>query len=531
MHWDTIVIGSGIGGLAAAVALARTGQRVLVVEQHYLPGGWSHSFTLEGHSFSPGVHYVGELEEGRGLRRVLEGLGVARHLRFREIAPDGYDHISIGGQRFDVPAGRERLLERLRDRFPKLKKPLGRYFDSSRALIDELWRVDQLLRFPEVLRLPWRAPSLVRWAMRPLDALFHGCGIDDASARAILSAQCGNHGLAPSEVSAPVHAIMTEHYLEGAYYPCGGGRRIVSAFLKELRAHGGELRMSTRVRKILVDSGRTTGVELDSGEKLTSEYVVSDADAALTYEKLVDGGATWQRRRARSKRPSVSSLSLFAAVEMDLEALGYDAGNYWWYAHGDVDGIYRRMARRLPAAEIEGLFVSISSLKDPNAHRRGCHTLEVFTFVPYEPFARFANGEPGQRSPDYEALKHSLKEKMLRALERSIPGVRSHLVFAELGTPITNDFYCETRSGGCYGIAKTPGQVGPFAFSTRAPIRGLFLCGASTLSHGVAGAAISGVFAARDLLGKSDMSECLADPDGSLRIEPYEGRPALRRQA
>lgn len=59
--FDTIVIGSGVGGLTAALALARAGQRVLVAEQHYLPGGWSHSFSLAGHQFSPGIHYIGDL--------------------------------------------------------------------------------------------------------------------------------------------------------------------------------------------------------------------------------------------------------------------------------------------------------------------------------------------------------------------------------------------------------------------------------------------------------------------------------------
>ena len=73
--WDTIVIGSGPGGLTAALALACKGQRVLVLEQHYLPGGWCQSFTLGGYRFSPGVHYLGDLGPGGGAAQALRGAG------------------------------------------------------------------------------------------------------------------------------------------------------------------------------------------------------------------------------------------------------------------------------------------------------------------------------------------------------------------------------------------------------------------------------------------------------------------------
>lgn len=83
-EFDTIIIGSGVGGLSTAICLARAGQKVLVLEQHYVPGGWSHSFTLKGQRFSPGVHYVGQLEEGQSTNELYRGLGIANDMVFFE---------------------------------------------------------------------------------------------------------------------------------------------------------------------------------------------------------------------------------------------------------------------------------------------------------------------------------------------------------------------------------------------------------------------------------------------------------------
>lgn len=526
-----MVIGSGPGGLTAAVALARAGLSVLVLEQHYLPGGWTHSFSLEGYRFSPGLHYLGDLQPQQGLRRLLEGLGLGRRLAFWELNPEGIDHVMVGSERFDIPKGLDRFKARLSARFPEERRGIERYFDVLCRIAADVGRAGSLLSFPKILALPFRAPGLVRWGFRTQSALLDAT-IRDPLLRAILSARCGNHGLPPSEVSLPLHASIERHYLNGGYYPKGGAKAVSSAFVKALREHGGAIRLRSRVLQILMEGDRAAGVMLQGGEEIRARWVVSNADATTTYTKLLPPGtAPKEVRRARNMRMSTSALSLFAAVDMDLGAMGYDSGNYWWYRTADVDGTYRRMGQCLPGADLEGLFLSVSSLKDPGLRRDGQHTLEMFTFVPHASFERWRNTASGDRGRAYRALKRELTDRMLVAAENVIPDLRRRLVFANLGTPLTNDHYCATPQGAVYGTAKTPWQVGPFSFSARGPVRNLLLCGASVISHGVGGAAASGLIAAGHVLGQ-EPGDLLAPEDGSIRLEPAdEVRPPRRRRA
>lgn len=520
--WDTIVIGSGSGGLTAAVALARAGQRVLVLEQHYLPGGFCQSFSLEGFRFSPGVHYLGGLGPGGSLRRLYEGLGLGPDLEFCEMNPEGYDHILIEDERFDIPKGFARYFARLCERFPHERAGLTAYFDTLHRVNDEVCRCEGMLSFPKILAVPFRAPALLRWGFRTQGALLDRT-IRDPLLKGILSAQSGNHGLSPSRVSLPLHASMIRHYDDGAFYPRGGAKRIPLSYVKALRRLGGQIRLRARVARIVVERGRAVGVDLVSGERLRADNVVSNADPAVTFGALLprEHGRREREKAARMER-SVSMISVFCAVDLDLRRLGYDSGNYWWYRRRDVGSLYERIEKGLPGSQVDGLFLAITTLKDPGHRRDGLHTLEMFTFVPYAPFAGWKGTAPGERGPAYERLKEAIGDKMMAAAENVIPGLSAAVRFRSVASPLSNDFYCETPSGCAYGTAKTPFQVGPFSFSAESSVDRLYSCGSSTLSHGVAGTAMTGLQAAAKVLGAARVEELLGPADGSIRVVPSD---------
>lgn len=524
---DTIIIGSGAGGLSAAICLSRAGQRVMVIEQHDVPGGWCHSFYLNGHRFSPGVHYIGLLGEGESTSKLYEGLGIANDLVFFRMNPQRYEQCWIGNERIGLPGNFDALVHKLGKRFPTEKKRVTYYLNLVRKVSRQIQLIPKMSGFWDNITIPFRTKHMGKFGLFSLKRVINW-HIKDPLLQKVLNIQWGDHGVAPARASFPLHCAVMDHYFEGGYYPMGGGAAIVKSMTKALKKNGGIMRTSTPVKQILLDGGKkkkAIGVELESGEKIYAKRIISNADPGTTYMNFVGKhhlSAKLNKKLEKTKY-SCSSLMLFLSVDMDVRKLGLDSGNIWMMENRDMDEIYEEMidVDIIKHNVFPGLFISCTTLKDPTSFDGKHHSLEVITYINPDSFSRFYR-ENDPRSQEYLEFKELLIQKMIRTLEQVLPGLGESIVHKELGTPITNKYYLNTTNGCVYGTEKTFGQIGPFAYKAKTEIENLYLCGASIQSHGVAGASYSGVQTAAIILNCSQDELLLKDPLQTVRIYEAE---------
>jgi phytoene dehydrogenase-like protein len=403
----------------------------------------------------------------------------------------------------DLPAGRDALIERLSQQFPHERSGIKKYVSLVATVGEEIQLVPKMNGFWDNITIPYRTRHMGKYGLFSLKRVIDW-HLKDPLLKAALNIQCGDHGLPPQRASFAVHCTIMDHYFHGGFYPMGGGAGIVKAFTKQVKKHGGEIRVKQRVKRIIVNGHQASGVELEDGSRIMASTILSNADIMMTYSKLVgtDHLSKSFRKKLDKTRFSVTSLMLFLTLDLDVKKAGLDSGNIWFLKSPDLDQTFAKMTASdiLKGDEFDALFISCTTLKDPASFNGRYHNLEVVTYIGYESFHEF-NQANDYHGDAYAGFKKRITEKIMNSVERIIPGARDHVVQMELGTPKTNQFYLETTDGNVYGTEKTLSQVGPFSFQHKTEIRNLYVCGASTLSHGVSGATMSGVNAAAQILG------------------------------
>jgi all-trans-retinol 13,14-reductase len=506
--YDTIVIGSGIGGLCCAALLTRLGQKVCVLEQHYTAGGFTHSYEREGYEWDVGVHYIGEVHKPHSaLRRIFDVISDGK-LEWAQM-DRVYDRISIGDRQYDFVVGRENLKAELKRHFPEESTAIDAYFDAVLRVSRSMKQYfagqampPMMARLYERIR-PLRVPKECFMSTREvLEGL-----TQNQQLIAVLTGQWGDYGLPPRDAAFLMHASVVKHYFDGGCYPVGGSWKMADTIIPVIRAGGGEVFTYAKVDQVLIEHHRVCGVRMSDGSELRVQAVVSNAGARNTFEKLLCDSVRTRHRypdKLSSVKASSGHLCLYAGFKGTAAELGIPKTNFWIYPDADHEGNVQRFLDD-PLNALPMLYISFPSAKDPEweRHYPGKSTVEVITLGRYDWFAQWSGKTWNQRGEQYEALKARFTERLLEGLYRQMPQLRGKLDYCELSTPLSTEWFQMNDRGEIYGLDHDLQRFRQKWLHPVTPVKGLYLTGQDVLTAGVGGALLGGVMTAAAMQGRN----------------------------
>ncbi|WP_395003921.1 phytoene desaturase [Cypionkella sp.] len=486
---EAIVIGAGLGGLAAAMRLGAKGYRVTVVDRLDMPGGRGSSISQGGHRFDLGPTIV---TVPQGLRELWADCGRAfdRDVDLRALDPF-YEIRFEDGSQFTARQSDEAMRAEVARLSPGDLVGYDKFLrDSEKRYwfgFEDLGR-RSMHRFVDLLKV------LPTFAMLRADRSVYAHAasrVKDERLRFALSFHPLFIGGDPFHVTSMYILVSHLEKSFGVHYAMGGVGAIAVAMAGVIAAQGGQLRLNAEVDEILIENGRATGVRLLGGEVLAADVVVSNADAGHTYDRLLRNQpkTRWTKAKLARKRWSMGLFVWYFGTK-GTKLKWPDVGHHSILVGPRYKDHIRDIFIRGRLADDMSLYVHRPTVTDPSAAPAGDDTFYALSPVPHL----------GIGSTDWEAEAEPYRQKMQAMLEaRLLPGLGDHLSEQLVFTP--NSF--ETRYLSPYGSGFSieprilqSAWFRPHNVSEEA--KGLYLVGAGTHP----GAGLPGVVASAEVLGK-----------------------------
>lgn len=462
-----IIIGSGFGGLAAAVRLAGKGYRVTVLERLDAPGGRASVYRRDGFVFDAGPTII---TAPQMLEDVWASAGgcLAEDVDIRPCDPFYTIHFADGGT-FTYSGDEDRMLAEVARICPQdvsgyrrfLKKSGEIYATAFEALADKPFH-----------SIPFTASAmadLVRLeGYRSVHAMVSRY-FSHPHLRIVFSYHPLLVGGNPFTTTAYYCLIAHLERKFGVHYAVGGMGALVEGLVRLLKARGGDVRCNAEVTRILADSGRVTGVELASGERLNADVVVSNADPGWTYGRLLGDQPRrrWTDRKIAAADYSMGLFVWYFGTRRRFETVGHHTILMGPRFRGLLDDIFSRKH----LSEDCSLYLHRPTASDPGLAPPGCDSFYVLSPVP-----NLASGD------DWQTIGEAYRARVQARLEETVlPGLGDEIITSHFVTP--EDFRVRYNSplGAGFSLEPKLFQSAWFRPHNRSEeVDGLYLVGAGT---------------------------------------------------
>ncbi|MGZ8493078.1 MAG: phytoene desaturase [Gemmatirosa sp.] len=500
-----VVIGSGFGGLSAAIRLQAQGHEVTILERRDKPGGRAYVYQQDGFTFDGGPTII----TAPWLIRELFDLAGRRTEDYVSLVPcDPYYNIRFtDGSVFRYDGNRESIIEQIRRFNPDDVAGYARFFEGG----DDIFRtgfglIDKpFLKLRDMLRV---LPDLVRLRADRSVASYVARHIKDERLRQVFSFHPLLVGGNPFQTTAIYTLIHPLEQRWGVWFAMGGTGALVQAFVRLFEELGGELRLNADVAEIETDAARrrATGVRLVDGSRLAADAVVSNADVASTYMKMVAPGARRRMTDARLRRLkySMSLFVIYFGTNRRYEHMAHHEILMGPRYRGLLDDIFGR--KRL--AEDFSLYLHRPTATDPSLAPPGCDAWYVLSPVPH------LGGDT-----DWREAAPRYRDAIMRSLEeRYLPDLSKHIVTEHRIDPLHFEGTLNSYLGSAFSVEPTLMQSAWMRPHNRSEdVDNLYFAGAGTHP----GAGLPGVMSSGKIV-----AELIGEARGGRR-QPDRAEPAL----
>jgi phytoene desaturase len=462
-----VVIGSGFGGLAAAVRLGARGYRVTVLEKLDAPGGRAYVYRQDGFTFDAGPTIVTAPFLFEELWKLC-GRELADDVELRAVSPF-YRIRFDDGATFDYTGDAASMEAEVAKFSPGDVEGYRRFMQASEGIFrvgfEQLGHVpfdtvtDMLKIVPDMLRLQ---------SHRTVYSLVSSY-IKDERLRVVLSFHPLLIGGNPFSATSIYCLIAFLERKWGVHFAMGGTGELVRGLVKLIEGQGGSVECNAEVASITVENGAARGVLLGDGRRLDAEVVVSNADSAWTYRHLVapEARRRWTNRKLANSRYSMGLFVWYFGTRKQYT----DVPHHMILLGPRYKELLRDIFKRKVLAEDFSLYLHRPTATDTSLAPPGCDAFYVLSPVPH-----LGSGT------NWPEIGERYRQSLCRALSQTVlPDLENQVISSRTLTPQDFQDRLNSYQGAAFGLEPVLQQSAWFRPHNRSEdVRNLYLVGAGT---------------------------------------------------